>query len=366
MWDDDEDFVAMGPDAKYVYNFLLGQGDLGHSGVIVIRVAPWARRLSKSVAEVEAALDELHAEKFVVLDRDEMLLLVRSLIRRDGVYKQPNVFKSAAAQIRSVPSKPIRRALIGELERLEESNMNGDSQRLCAELVAWLRKTSGNPSPNPSSKSQSGESPDDAQDGHEPGNAAGDEGFANPSAKGVPRAPASARVPQPLPPPLAPSPNPGVPAAAPNPAAPARDSAAAPPEPDREFASAGPEKNAGTLVAEWVEHRTKNGGRPPGEIIGRAGKKLKQLLEDDGIPYDTVRQGFIEWDLKGRDPSAIASFVNQVQSTWSQPAPRADPRPSATARAVQSGMDLVARMAAREGVNLDNLIPFPERRELTA
>ena len=152
MWDEDEDFLAMSADAKYVYNFLIGQRDLGHSGVITLRVGPWARLLGKSVAETKAALRELHVERFVVIDADEMLLLVRALIRRDEVYKQPNTFKSAVNQIYGVRSQPIRRVLLAELERLEPAGMKGDSEAVRSDVIVWLRKTCENPPPNPNRK----------------------------------------------------------------------------------------------------------------------------------------------------------------------------------------------------------------------
>lgn len=152
MWDEDEDFLAMSADAKYVYNFLIGQRDLGHSGVITLRVGPWARLLGKSVAETKAALRELHVERFVVIDADEMLLLVRALIRRDEVYKQPNTFKSAVNQIYGVRSQPIRRVLLAELERLDPAGMKGDSEAVRSDVIVWLRKTCENPPPNPNRK----------------------------------------------------------------------------------------------------------------------------------------------------------------------------------------------------------------------
>lgn len=211
QWDD-EDFISLGAGAKYVYDFLISQHDLGHSGIIALRIAPWARRLSKTAAEVEAALRELHDRRYVVIDDDEMLLLVRSLIRRDDVYKQPNVFKAAAAQIYACPSKPIRHALLAELERLDEQDMKGDTREVCGELVAWLRKGSGNPSPEPSGKAtregSADESRQSGQGGQGVGKSAGGEGSGNPSGKPLPRARAHARVPLPLPLPLAPSPNP--------------------------------------------------------------------------------------------------------------------------------------------------------------
>jgi len=152
MWDEDEDFLAMSADAKYVYNFLIGQRDLGHSGIITLRVESWARRLSKSVPDVKAALKELHVEHFVVIDTEELLLLVRSLVRRDEVYKQPNTFKSAVNQIYGVRSQPLRRVLLTELERLDPAEMKGDSEAVRSDVIAWLRKTCENPPPNPSGK----------------------------------------------------------------------------------------------------------------------------------------------------------------------------------------------------------------------
>lgn len=192
MWDEDEEFLALGADAKYLYTFLVAQRDLARSGVITLRVVTWARRMSISAERIEVALEELHAEKFVVLDRDETQLLVRSLIRRDEVYKQPNIFKSAAEQIYTVVSRPIRAALAMELERLDEEAMNVEIRRLCAELIAWLRKGSPNPSPNPSghrSRNGSGNgrdpdsahSPQDAHRGHGPDEAPAEDHSENPS-----------------------------------------------------------------------------------------------------------------------------------------------------------------------------------------
>lgn len=86
----------------------------------------------------------------------------------------------------------------------------------------------------------------------------------------------------------------------------------APSAPTESEPDARPEQNAGTLVAEWLESRT--GNRPPGRTIGHAGKELRILLEEDHIPYETVRAGFMAWSRKGSAPSAIASFVNEAQA----------------------------------------------------
>lgn len=129
-----------------------------------------------------------------------------------------------------------------------------------------------------------------------------------------------------------------------------------------------PELNAGTLVAEWIEIRTKDSpdNKPPGGIIGRAGKQIKKLL-DEGISYEIVRQGFADWDLKGADPSAIPSFVNQAQSRRAsgQPANRNGAKPSATTLRTQTGLSLIAELAAEDGVDLADVIPLT-RRGITA
>lgn len=215
LWDD-EDFIATSIEAKAVFSFLVSQPDLAHSGVIGIRIPPWARRLNTTHARLDTLLDELHAAGFIVVDRDEMQLLVRSLVRRDGVYKQPNVFKSAAENIYMVASKPIRRTLLSELQRLDESEMNAETRKINSDLVDWLRKGSGNPSPNPSGKgSEKGsENPSEdhssqnGQDGQGADNTAGDKGSENPSGNPPPRAPTHARVPLPLSPTTDPFPEP--------------------------------------------------------------------------------------------------------------------------------------------------------------
>lgn len=68
--------------------------------------------------------------------------------------------------------------------------------------------------------------------------------------------------------------------------------------------------NADTIVGEWLERCTK---RPPGSVIGRVGKQIKQLIADD-IDPDDIRRGLSRWMAKGADPSSIASFVNEAMN----------------------------------------------------
>lgn len=68
-----------------------------------------------------------------------------------------------------------------------------------------------------------------------------------------------------------------------------------------------PADNAGTLVAEWIDHCKV---RPPGNIVGQTSKQLRMLL-DDGLTADQIRPGLAAWQRKGAHPTALPSFVNQ-------------------------------------------------------
>jgi len=151
IWDDN-DFLALTPEAKNVYSFLLSQEDLSHAGTIIMRAPLWAEMIGYTDEQTDAALNELHDARFVVTDRRRFELLVRSLIRRDGVYKQPNVYKSAIDHIYMVKSKAIRAVLLSELTRLDESGMNAEIRKVHHGVIDWLRANSGDPSPNPSAK----------------------------------------------------------------------------------------------------------------------------------------------------------------------------------------------------------------------
>lgn len=143
IWADD-DFRAVPVNARLMYVFLLSQPDLDHAGVIPFRVRRWSRSLGIGVAEVEKMLGDLDAARFVVIDSDSEELLVRSLIRRDEVWRQPNVFKSAAAAAAACESERIKAALLSELQRLDLSSASREIQRTRDHLLTLLEPF-GNP-----------------------------------------------------------------------------------------------------------------------------------------------------------------------------------------------------------------------------
>lgn len=118
IWNDD-DFRALSVVAKLLYVQLFSQARLTYAGVLDLAVKRWSRsHPDLDLAEMRAALSELDAARFVVIDQDTEELLVRSFIRNDELYKQPNVLRGALRVSFEIESPILRAALATELRRL--------------------------------------------------------------------------------------------------------------------------------------------------------------------------------------------------------------------------------------------------------
>jgi len=121
IWEDD-DFLALESAGQRLYMFLLSQPDLAHSGVIPLRERRWARKSKNgSVAEIELGLGQLETH-FLVVDWDTEEVLVRSLLRRDRIFRQPNVLRAATDHVPLIESVKILEALAAEIERIRAEN----------------------------------------------------------------------------------------------------------------------------------------------------------------------------------------------------------------------------------------------------
>lgn len=157
IWSDAH-FLALSSGAQRQFMFLLSQADLAHDGVIALRERRWARSAADlTAAQVSANLSELQDARFIVVDEDAEELLVRSFIRRDKVYRQPNVLRAAADHLRDVTSPLLIAELAKELDRIASSD---DVPSACvgilAEMRALVQKGSGNPSGMGSGKGSAG------------------------------------------------------------------------------------------------------------------------------------------------------------------------------------------------------------------
>lgn len=118
IWND-QDFINLSTLAKLMFVQLLTQQKLTYAGALDVSVKRWTRSHPDQDADaVKAALAELDAARFVVIDHDRDELLVRSFIRRDELYKQPNMLRGALRTAFDIESPLLRRALAVELRRL--------------------------------------------------------------------------------------------------------------------------------------------------------------------------------------------------------------------------------------------------------
>jgi hypothetical protein len=151
IWDD-EDFLALPSSAQRLYMFLISQKDLTFCGVIPLRITRWARKAKGlTITDVRGDLELLTAgsQPFIIMDDDTGELLVRTFVRNDRIWRQPNLMKSARAAAQLIESATIRAALIKDLERLrpEVAKLTSRLARdAFGELIAELWKGCGNPS----------------------------------------------------------------------------------------------------------------------------------------------------------------------------------------------------------------------------
>ncbi|MEV6448476.1 hypothetical protein [Amycolatopsis sp. NPDC051716] len=118
IWND-EDFRELSLPAKMLYLQLMSQQKLSYAGVLDLAMKRWAGpHPDLDTPEVRAALDELDYARFVVVDHDTEELLVRTFIRNDELYKQPNVLRGALRVAFDIESPKLRAALAVELRKL--------------------------------------------------------------------------------------------------------------------------------------------------------------------------------------------------------------------------------------------------------
>ncbi|GIH98107.1 hypothetical protein [Planobispora takensis] len=157
LWTRDEDFRALSLPAQWLYLFLLAQPDLSHAGLIPMRLRRWAGAAAGlTVSDVAAAVEELSQARFVLVDHDTEDLLVRTLMRNDGVARQPNVFKAAVEQIREITSPALRAAIATELVRIDNEDTHPEVRALITDLLPTLGEGSATPSGNPSAPPSGG------------------------------------------------------------------------------------------------------------------------------------------------------------------------------------------------------------------
>jgi hypothetical protein len=105
-------------EAKLLYFELLIEPTVNQAGVGALRERLWAREVELTMAETEKALQELDEQRYVLMDVETEEILVRTLIRNDGVAEKPNLLWAACRAAPMVQSPRLRRVLAEELRKL--------------------------------------------------------------------------------------------------------------------------------------------------------------------------------------------------------------------------------------------------------
>jgi hypothetical protein len=205
IWSD-TDFLSLTPEAQRLYVFLLTQRELSYCGVMPLRVPRWAPKAAGlTVADVERDLKELEGSAypsanpgqgslfegalrrpFVITDPDTGEIFVRSLLRRDNAWKQPNLLKQAIDSSEEIESPRIRAALLTEVERLPvDESPSVQVKTLIAEWAEMLRQGSAYPSAYPAPDPPGNPSGNSSNEGTDDGSGNPED---DPSGNGRPRA----------------------------------------------------------------------------------------------------------------------------------------------------------------------------------
>ncbi|MEE2040126.1 hypothetical protein Q8791_23185 [Nocardiopsis sp. CT-R113] len=142
IWSD-KDFIALPEQLQRGFLMLMSQGNLNAAGIIALQPRRWARFAADSTPEsVTAVVNELEARRYVYADWDTEELLVRSYIRVDELWKQPNVIKGSFDDIEATLSDRLKGVLRTELERIPWGALTGkmaaETQARAAEVIASL------------------------------------------------------------------------------------------------------------------------------------------------------------------------------------------------------------------------------------
>jgi hypothetical protein len=150
MWID-EHFCTGRLFDKLFYQVLLGDNALAFNaaGIMPLNFRKWRKALRDgprmpTELDVKASLVRQERRRYVFTDEDTGELLIRSMIRRDEVWKQPNMMLSALRAAGAVQSGKLAVVLLAELDRITLPEVKGDSDtanRLRASLTQENTKT---------------------------------------------------------------------------------------------------------------------------------------------------------------------------------------------------------------------------------
>ena len=149
IWSDPE-FTAMGARSQQVYCLLISYPTRNVAGVLPLTLKRWTNSTADATIDnLTEALIDLAARNFIVIDWDTEEVLIRTYIRNDEVYRQPNLMKSARKFALQIESATLRWALHDELMRLPDHKDAHETERVAKTLVKGLTRTPREPIAEP-------------------------------------------------------------------------------------------------------------------------------------------------------------------------------------------------------------------------
>ena len=140
----DPDWLALSSRSKMIYLQLISQANISKAGVLPTVPRRWASMYPDlDVDDILASIDDLSTAGFVLVDEDTEELLVRTYMRYDEMYAQPNGRKAILAATDEIVSGTLRATVEEELEDLTGEGSDNPSGNPSRNLSG---KGSGNPS----------------------------------------------------------------------------------------------------------------------------------------------------------------------------------------------------------------------------
>jgi hypothetical protein len=121
--------------ARLAYFVVMTEPSLTQCGAGPLRPSRWSKKLKWKEPELmAAALSELDEHRKIFVDHDTEEVLMRVMVRRDGVAKMPNVLRSALKSALMIESLRLRKELAVELRVLHEERAD-DAEGLLREVL---------------------------------------------------------------------------------------------------------------------------------------------------------------------------------------------------------------------------------------
>ncbi|ROZ49367.1 hypothetical protein EEB13_05430 [Rhodococcus sp. WS3] len=115
----DDHFCAQPRLDKLVYVALVAQPAVNYAGVLPMQLRKLRKACGGTEREIKAALIRLERNRYAFTDSDTEEILIRTFIRNDEVYKQPNLLLNALRSAAQVESPKLGAVLLDEIAKVE-------------------------------------------------------------------------------------------------------------------------------------------------------------------------------------------------------------------------------------------------------